>query len=134
MQIYHVTTRFVSMGTRIVMHFQLLFLGDLSFRKIIAFFFRLLWNTVRSLWSKSFSIDPCYLSFMSHTEEGTNLILDDLPDDVLFAILAFCNVKTLLILSCVNRNLHRVASHDVVWRRISKRCINLRKSDKKYVL
>ena len=59
------------------------------------------------------------------------LNLDDLPDDVLFAILFFLDVRSLLAVASVNRSLYRVASDDTVWRRIGCGCVNIRATDKR---
>ncbi|KAL9983357.1 hypothetical protein ACROYT_G005516 [Oculina patagonica] len=57
--------------------------------------------------------------------------LNTLPDDVLIAILRYCETRSLAVLSRVSRNLYRVARDDSIWRRIALRCINVHPSDKK---
>ena len=66
----------------------------------------------------------------TETARASGRILDSLPDDVLFAILNYVDIKSLLVLARVSRNLNRVASDDTVWRRIGCRCVNIRISDK----
>lgn len=56
--------------------------------------------------------------------------LNTLPDDVLLAILRFCDTKSLLVLSRVSRNLCRVAKDDSIWRRIALQRVNVHSSDK----
>lgn len=62
------------------------------------------------------------------------LSLDDLPEDVLFAILFYLDVRSLLAVASVNRSLCRVASDDTVWRRIGYDCVNIRPTDKRHDL
>lgn len=63
------------------------------------------------------------------TKCATNL--NDLPDDVLLAILRFCDTRSLSVLSRVSKNLYRLANDDSVWRRIALRCVNVLPSDRK---
>ena len=56
--------------------------------------------------------------------------LNTLPDDVLLAILRFCDTKNLSVLSRVSRNLYRVAKDDSIWRRIALQRVNVHSSDK----
>ncbi|EDO32332.1 predicted protein [Nematostella vectensis] len=62
---------------------------------------------------------------------GGKLSLDCLPEDVLFVILSYCDLWTLLRLARVNRTLNQMSSHDSVWIRIARRCANIRPSDKR---
>ena len=54
-----------------------------------------------------------------------NLSIVDLPDDVLLAIFTHCDYKTLLKVTQVCKTFSRLASQDVLWRKISERCINM---------
>ncbi|XP_020602709.1 F-box/WD repeat-containing protein 4-like isoform X2 [Orbicella faveolata] len=63
-------------------------------------------------------------------ECAINLNLNTLPDDVLFAILGYCDRRSLCVLSRVSKNLYRVARDDSIWRRIALRCVNVHPSDR----
>lgn len=67
-------------------------------------------------------------SSQSETECATNL--NSLPDDVLLAILSFCDTKSLSVLSRVSKNLYRLSKNDYLWRKIALRCVNVRPSDR----
>ena len=54
-----------------------------------------------------------------------NLSIVDLPDDVLLAIFTHCDYKTLLKVTQVCKTFSRLASQDVLWRKISERCLNM---------
>ena len=60
-----------------------------------------------------------------------NLSIIDLPEDALLAIFAQCDYKTLLIIAQVCKTFNRLASQDVLWRRISERCLNIRSKHKR---
>mgnify|MGYP002804090912 FL=1 len=62
---------------------------------------------------------------MRATNTMENMSIIDLPDDVLLAIFTHCDYKTLLIIAQVCKAFHRLASQDVLWRPISKRCLNI---------
>ncbi|CAB3999277.1 F-box WD repeat-containing 4 [Paramuricea clavata] len=59
-----------------------------------------------------------------------NLSIIDLPEDALLAIFAQCDYKTLLIIAQVCKTFNRLSSQDVLWRRISERCLNMRSKHK----
>ncbi|XP_068745797.1 F-box/WD repeat-containing protein 4-like isoform X2 [Montipora capricornis] len=65
----------------------------------------------------------------SGTESDANL--NNLPDDVLLAILRFCDLKTLSLVSRVSRNLYRLARDDSLWKETALQCVNVRLSDRK---
>ena len=67
-------------------------------------------------------------SSQSETECATNM--NSLPDDVLLAILSFCDTKSLSVLSRVSKNLYRLSKDDYLWRKIALRCVNVRPSDR----
>ncbi|XP_013860504.1 F-box/WD repeat-containing protein 4 [Austrofundulus limnaeus] len=52
------------------------------------------------------------------------MLLSQLPEDVLYQILAFLDCKSLCRLSQVCRNIRRVVNRDVVWRKIAKDFLN----------
>ena len=68
-------------------------------------------------------------SLQNGTESAANL--NNLPDDVLLAILRFCDTRSLSVLSRVSRNFYRLARDDSLWRRIALRCVNVHSSDRK---
>ena len=59
------------------------------------------------------------------------LNLASLPDDCLFAILFYLDVRSLLAVACVNRSLYRVASDDTVWKKIGLESVNVKTTDKR---
>ena len=75
---------------------------------------------------------PSYMSLnMDQRELASSQNLNTLPDDVLFAILRYCDIRSLLVLVRVSQNLRRIANDDSVWRGISQGCINVHSSHKK---
>lgn len=67
-------------------------------------------------------------SFQSERKCTANL--NNLPDDVVLAILRFCDTRSLSVLSCVCKNLYRLARDDSLWRSIALRCVNVHPSDR----
>ena len=68
---------------------------------------------------------------LNQKERESAINLDTLPDDVLFAILRYCDRRSLCVLSRVSKNLYRVARDDYIWRGIALRCVNVHPSDRK---
>ena len=66
---------------------------------------------------------------LNGTESAANL--NNFPDDVLLAILRFCDTRSLSVLSRVSRNFDRLARDDSLWRRIALRSVNVHPSDRK---
>ncbi|XP_029196914.2 F-box/WD repeat-containing protein 4-like [Acropora millepora] len=65
----------------------------------------------------------------SDTESARSL--NNLPDDVLLAILRFCDTRSLCVLSRVSRNLYRLAKDDSLWKDVALRCVNVHPSNRK---
>ncbi|KAJ7336695.1 F-box/WD repeat-containing protein 4 [Desmophyllum pertusum] len=68
---------------------------------------------------------------LDQSERKCTINLNTLPDDVLFAILRYCDTRSLSVLSRVCRNLYRVARDDSIWKRIALGYINVHPSDRK---
>lgn len=95
----------------------------------------LVWYLQRSRCLKRdcFFIVQCWYFPMplDQSERKCTINLNTLPDDVLFAILRYCDTRSLSVLSRVCRNLYRVARDDSIWKRIALGYINVHPSDRK---
>ena len=68
---------------------------------------------------------------LNQKERKCAVNLNTFPDDVLFAILRYCDRRSLCVLSRVCKNLYRVARDDSIWRKIALGCVNVHPSDRK---